>query len=168
MPLPPPLLDAVLAGRRLIAERLAGFSLPSGWPDKHDERFLRLRLAQLQADPEAEPWLVRAIILRGPRRRMIGHIGFHGPPKEGAAEMGYTIFERYRRRGFALEAAVSLMDWASSEHGVNRFIVSISPENEPSLALAAKMGFQRAGEQVDEVDGLEYVFELIRTIDSGR
>jgi RimJ/RimL family protein N-acetyltransferase len=46
------------------------------------------------------------------------------------------------------------------EHAINRFLVSISPDNEPSLALAEKMGFQRIGEQMDPEDGLEYVFEL--------
>jgi RimJ/RimL family protein N-acetyltransferase len=37
---------------------------------------------------------------------------------------------------------------------------SISPRNEPSLALARKLGFEQVGEQFDEEDGLELVFEL--------
>jgi len=36
---------------------------------------------------------------------------------------------------------------------------SISPDNEPSLRLAQQFGFRQVGEQMDEIDGLEYVFE---------
>lgn len=31
---------------------------------------------------------------------------------------------------------------------------------EPSLALARRLGFQRIGEHLDEVDGLEHNFQL--------
>jgi RimJ/RimL family protein N-acetyltransferase len=45
---------------------------------------------------------------------------------------------------------------------VSRFIASVSPTNEPSLRLIANLGFVRTGEQWDELDGEEYVFELVR------
>lgn len=93
---------------------------------------------------------------------MIGHAGFHGPPEViGRAEIGYTVMPEFRRRGFAQEAADGLMRWARREHGIERFFVSISPENAASLAMAARMGFKKVGEQIDEEDGLEYVFELV-------
>jgi ribosomal-protein-alanine N-acetyltransferase len=95
---------------------------------------------------------------------MIGHIGFHGPPENGSLEMGYSVFEPFRRQGIALEAALAMIAWACAEHGIRRFILSISPNNGQSLALAEKMGFHRIGEQMDEEDGLEYVFE--RVLDS--
>jgi len=90
----------------------------------------------------------------------VGHIGFHGPPADGMLEMGYTVFPRYRRQGLAIEAAQAMMDWASMQTPVQRFRVSIAPDNEASLAMAAKMGFKQVGEQIDDVEGLEYVFEL--------
>src|SRR3972149_5968385 len=65
-----------------------------------------------------------------------------------------------RRRGYALEAAQGLMDWAAREHGVRLFRLSIAPDNAPSLAMAAKMGFRQVGEQMDDEDGLELVFDL--------
>jgi RimJ/RimL family protein N-acetyltransferase len=114
----------------------------------------------MRLDPSSQPWLLRAMVLRNGTRPMIGHIGFHGPPIEGAAEIGYTVFPEHRRRGYAREAVLTLMHWSREAHGVQRFIVSISPDNAPSLALASAMGFVRTGEQMDEVDGLEYVFEL--------
>ncbi len=162
--LSPAFIEALLAGRRAGAETEAGLKLADGWPDEHDSRFLRLRLEQIRQNPESQQWLVRAMVLRGPERLMIGHVGFHGPPETvGRAEMGYTVMPEFRRRGYAIEAATALMEWASQEHGTKRFFVSISPENGPSLAMAAKMGFTKIGEQTDEEDGLEFVFELVRT-----
>lgn len=153
--------EALLGGRPFIAEGIGGFSIFRGWPDEHDRRFLETRLSQMRSDPDLQIWLARAmVLLRDPLKPMIGHIGFHGPPRDGALELGYTVFEPYRRQGYAREAVRGLMDWAFKERGISRFIVSISPDNAPSLALAGKLGFKRTGEQVDPEDGLEYVFEL--------
>jgi len=159
----PAFIESLLAGRRAEAEAIADLRLPEGWPDPHDERFLRLRLRQMGEDEAVQPWLARAMVSRDRERRMVGHIGFHGPPDgRGMAEMGYTVLPPYRRRGYALEAARAMMAWAAREHGVQLFRLSISPDNAPSLAMAAKMGFRRVGEQIDDEDGLELVFELAR------
>ena len=94
---------------------------------------------------------------------MVGHIGFHGDPKAvGRAELGYSVVPQYRRSGYATEAAQAMMDWAAAAHGVKQFFVSISPDNAASLAMAATLGFKQIGQQVDDEDGLEYVFELAR------
>jgi [ribosomal protein S5]-alanine N-acetyltransferase len=162
----PRVIDALLDGRRAEAERELDASIPEWWPDEHDARFLRYRRRQLERAPEAEPWLVRAVILPGATRTMIGHAGFHGQPgvngkqDPGAVELGYTIFEPYRGRGYATEATQALMDWAAEEQGIHRFVASVSPDNAPSLAIVKKLGFVHTGEQWDEEDGLELVFEL--------
>lgn len=143
-----------------------GAELPPDWPDAHDERFLRLRLKQMQNDPESQQWLARAVVLREPRRAMIGHAGFHGPPglngpqRSDALEVGYSILPPYRGRGYATEAVAALMTWAREERGIRRFVASVSPANEPSLAIVRKLGFVQTGDQWDEEDGLELVFEL--------
>ena len=157
-------IEALLEGRRADAERDLDAVIPGDWPDEHDTRFLRYRQRQLERAPQAEPWLVRAVILRE-LRLMIGHAGFHGQPGVNgkqdpeAVELGYTIFESHRGRGFATEAAQALMRWAAEERGIHRFFASVSPTNAPSLAIVAKLGFVQTGEQWDEEDGLELVFE---------
>jgi RimJ/RimL family protein N-acetyltransferase len=60
--------------------------------------------------------------------------------------------------GYASEAAQALMEWATREHKVTRFVVSISPMNEPSLRLAKKFGFRKVGTVTDPEDGVEDVF----------
>ena len=156
----PAFLEALLGGRPFIAEGIGGFSLPHGWPDEHDRRFLERRLKQMTEDEDSQQWLARAMVSRREASRpMIGHIGFHEAPIDGVLEMGYTVFEKYRRQGYAYEAIHGMMRWAHEAHGIGRFRVSVSPDNAPSLALAAKLGFERTGEQMDPEDGLEYVFE---------
>ena len=44
---------------------------------------------------------------------------------------------------------------------MRRFLLSISPENAPSLALAEKLGFRKIGSKIDEEDGPEEIWERI-------
>ena len=158
----PDFIAAVLDGDRAGAEAIIGLSLPPDWPGDA-EPVLRTRQTQMQRDPTTQPWLLRAIVLRGPERTMVGRINFHGPPDaRGAVEVGYAILPAHRRRGYAQEAVEALFAWASREHGITRFIASVSPDNEPSLGLVRKLGFRQTGSQWDEEDGEELVFELVR------
>ena len=117
------------------------------------------RLEQIEADPASQPWLLRALILPDPRS-YVGYFNFHAPPgQEGWVELGYEIVPQHRRKGYAQEAAVRMMRWAFEEHGVDHFRASVSPDNEASLRMVAKLGFVQTGSQMDEIDGLELVFE---------
>jgi RimJ/RimL family protein N-acetyltransferase len=163
--LSPELIEALLAGRREEAERTASFVVPADWPDDHDARFLAFRLKQAREDPTQSPWLVRAMVLRGPERLMIGNIGFHGAPGRNARkapdalEVGYRVFAEHRRRGYATEAVRALLDWARAQ-GIDRFVASVGPENEPSLAIVRQLGFREVGRHWDDEDGEELEFEL--------
>jgi ribosomal-protein-alanine N-acetyltransferase len=161
----PEFIGALLDGDREEAATIIGIDLPDGWPDDKTWGFLRMRFGQLQEEPGSQQWLGRALVERE-SGAMIGYAGFHGPPgqnaldKNDAVELGYTVFAPARRRGFAVEAARALMRWAGQEHGIDTFVASVSPENEPSLALVRKLGFTHGGERMDDIDGLEPVFEL--------
>ena len=154
-------MRALQARDLVAAAREVDAFVPEGLADDLDD-FIRYRLAQLEADPSIRKWLGRVMVRTdeaGPRR-VIGTVGFHGPPDErGRLEIGYRVEAAYRRQGFAREAVQAMFDWAASEHGIHRFIASISPTNEPSLRLAAGFGFFRTGSHIDEVDGLELEFE---------
>jgi hypothetical protein len=45
------------------------------------------------------------------------------------------------------------MRWALDEHGIQRFIVTISPDNVASLRLADRFGFRKIDQHVDDVGG---------------
>jgi ribosomal-protein-alanine N-acetyltransferase len=163
--LSPQLIEALLEGRRAEAARIGGFVIPPGFPDDHDRRFLALRLRQTKEDPSRGPWYVRAIVLLEGDRPMIGHIGFHGPPgvnsrrDPDAVEVGYTIFPEHRRRGYATEAVRALIAAAEAQ-GIRRFVASVGPDNEPSLAIVRRLGFVEVGRHWDAQDGDELEFEL--------
>jgi RimJ/RimL family protein N-acetyltransferase len=157
--LPPSVIEAILAANRAATP----FRAPPEWPDTHDRRFLELRLHDLNLFPEAQKWLVRAVVRDG---QMIGHAGFHGPPgvnaikAPNALEIGYTIFEAHRGSGYATETARALVEWAARQHRIQHFVASVAPGNEPSLRLVRKLGFEQTGSRIDDEDGEELVFEL--------
>jgi [ribosomal protein S5]-alanine N-acetyltransferase len=160
--LSPDFVEAVLADRPTNES----FQPPDWWPDDHDRGFLALRLRQMREEPGFQEWSVRAVVLPDADRPMIGHAGFHGPPgvnavkAADAVELGYTIFEPYRRRGYATEVARALMEWAEKKHGIRHFVASVGPWNEPSLAMMLRLGFEQTGRHWDEVDGEELEFQL--------
>jgi RimJ/RimL family protein N-acetyltransferase len=143
------------------AEIEIGAIVPANMPDTLDN-FLQFRIADLSVDPEAQPWLGRAIVQTEAdgTRRIVGSCGFHAPPgPDGRVEVGYRVEPPYRRQGVATEVVHALFDWAN-EHGVDRFRASVSPGNVPSLAIITGLGFTQVGVQIDDIDGEELVFEL--------
>jgi len=158
----PDSVRAGLSGDMRAIERQLRASVPVDLI--HEPAVLKFAAAQLAADPDYLPWSARAILLKD-TREMVGHLRFHTRPDpeylhpyvRNAVELGYDIFTAHRRRGYAFEALTGAMSWAET-HGVRRFVVSISPGNIPSLALAAKAGFCKIGEHIDSEDGLEHIF----------
>jgi len=154
----PAFIEAVLDGRRAEAEASLGVVLPGDWPDEHDAGHMRRWYQDMTEAGRLAQWRARAIT-RLADERMIGHAGFHGPPDDaGMIEVGYTVFPEFRSRGYATEAARRLLDFAK-ELGARTIRASVSPENVPSLAIVRTLGLVKTGEQMDEVDGLEFVFE---------
>lgn len=118
------------------------------------------RVAQARENPQIISWLVR-VVIDVETREIVGHAGFHGPPDErGMVEIGYSIEPPFRRRGYARATAAALIDYAAGDPEVSTVRASISPDNAASLATIRPFGFVRVGEQMDEIDGLEYIFEL--------
>ena len=136
---------------------------------------LEMRLKQLDEDASLQQWLLRAMKLRT-TGEMIGHIGFHTAPGPaylddwlpGAIEFGFQVYDPHRRMGYALEASQAMMDWARDRHGVTQFILTISPDNHASQALARRLGFARIGQHIDELDGAEDVLARTAVVNDGR
>jgi RimJ/RimL family protein N-acetyltransferase len=137
-------------------------SVPPDLPDQLDN-FLQFRIADLSGDPAAQPWLGRAIVLTDAdgTRQIVGSAGFHAPPDaDGRVEIGYRVEPAYRRNGVATEVVRALFDWSAREHGVTRFRAAVAPDNVASLAIVERLGFRQVGDQIDDIDGKELVFEL--------
>ena len=65
---------------------------------------------------------------------------------------------RQSRNGFR-EAILGLTDWAFATGRARVCAASVSPDNTPSIGLVHSLGFEHVGERIDDVDGLEHVFE---------
>lgn len=58
-------------------------------------------------------------------------------------ELGYHIFPRYRRQGYAKEACQAILQYGIAELDVTNFLVRIAKENRISKHLADKLGFMK-------------------------
>ena len=158
-------LEATLQNNAAKTESLIGLKISPDWFDEVD--LSRVRLEDYRADAGYLPWGLRAVGLRN-SHEMIGFIGFHTSPNAEylhkyaphAVEIGYTIFVPHRRCGFAREAVFGMFDWAARQYPVGTFIASVSPTNLPSTAMVKSLNFEKIGEQMDEFDGLEFVYAL--------
>lgn len=134
-----------------------GFADPDGFLSGA-HHVVGLRVGQLAREPTQEPWLLRAIVLRD-SAIAVGYVNFHAPPDDrGMVEIGYQVLPAHRRRGYATEAAQGMWSWAA-RHDARVLRASVAPDNVPSLAIMRHAGFVAVGRQIDEIDGLELVFE---------
>jgi RimJ/RimL family protein N-acetyltransferase len=135
----------------LITPYLAGVECIGLW---------RMRSKQLVDTPSDAPWVTRLVVVPGVDGA-IGVAGFHGAPDDvGMVEVGYRIAPEYRRRGYARRALETLLSVASASADVQIVRATISPGNHASRSLVEDYGFKEVGEQWDEEDGLETIFEV--------
>lgn len=73
------------------------------------------------------------------------------------ATIGYRMDRDYRQNGYAFEAVSFLLPIISKEYHLKRIEADILPDNEPSIALIKKLGFEYEGiaRKSHEVAGLE-------------
>ena len=148
-------LAALIQGDLDAASERAGVPLT---PYLLDQAWLwRIRHEQVREDPEAADWIARAALVDG---KVVGHVGFHGPPDEtGMVEVAYSVDPLCRRQGHARRLLATALVWAASEPRVRTVRASISPTNVASLATIRPFGFAHVGEQWDDEDGLELIYE---------
>ena len=118
------------------------------------------RSGQVEEDPASAAW-VTGVIWDERHQVAVGRAGYHGPPDlSGMVEIGYAVDPAYRRRGYARAALEALLQRAAREPQVRTVRVTISPDNVASYRLASQYGFTEVGEQWDDEDGLEIIYEL--------
>jgi RimJ/RimL family protein N-acetyltransferase len=119
---------------------------------------LRHRIPRVKKEPEfAEIGLVLAIA----ESEIVGSAGFHDYPDEnGMIEIGFGIVPEKQRQGYGLELLHGMWREISKRSDVKVLRYTVSPENEASVYIINKLGFEQVGEQIDEEDGLELIFEM--------
>jgi RimJ/RimL family protein N-acetyltransferase len=157
--LSPITMTALLDGDLDSAGTAAGVALTDYFVTDEAMLLWRFRLDQVTRDPVHARWIVRAVVAE-PDGIVVGHAGFHGAPDEtGTVEIAYSVDPAHRRQGYATAMLTVLLQRAATEPAVTTVRASIRPTNTASLATIARHGFTKTGEQWDETDGLELIFE---------
>ena len=80
----------------------------------------------------------------------VGELCFKGLDKNGVAEIGYGISERYQNQGFATEAVQAVVTWAFSEPDVTAIEAEADANNIASQKVLEKCGFAPNGKTGEE------------------
>ena len=142
-------------------------SIYSGKPYANPHRILmdgsgplRWRVPQVKSDPSVNKWFVRWMVEKE-TREIVGSTSFHGPPDEkGMMEIGLGVHADFQRRGYATEALTGMWSWVINQPGVELLRYTVDPNNEASVALIKKFGFEGVGQQIDPEDGPEDIYEM--------
>ncbi|WP_374573541.1 GNAT family N-acetyltransferase [Phenylobacterium sp.] len=79
--------------------------------------------------------------------QLIGMLGFH-PMEDGRTELGYWIGAPHRGRGFATEAVLGALTWASRDWSRRYVMARHFSDNPASGEVLCKAGFLYTGEVV--------------------
>ena len=121
---------------------------------------LRWRVPQVKSDPSVNKWFIRWMVEKE-TREIVGSTSFHGPPDEkGMMEIGLGVHNDFQRRGYATEALIGMWSWVVDQPGVELLRYTVDPNNEASVAVIEKFGFERVGQQIDPEDGPEDIYEM--------
>ena len=86
--------------------------------------------------------------------RLVGNVGLFtawrglDPEFGEEPEMGWIMSAGTHGQGLASESCHAALDWAQANLDPTPIWAIIAPANEPSLKLAAKLGFERVGDTV--------------------
>ncbi|KAK3182375.1 hypothetical protein K4F52_006378 [Lecanicillium sp. MT-2017a] len=170
VPIHPPLLSALAHGT-LVEALCLDASITPYIVSPECTGVWKMRVAQLEREPADAIWVTRLLVLEDDdssdgcaqgKTTVVGRAGFHGRPDDerGMVEVGYSIDPLHRRRGHARAALEILLAVARADERVTVVRASVGPWNEASRALVVGFGFVEVGEQWDEEDGREIVYEL--------
>ena len=160
MHLTAPVFRALAKGDLRAANTGSPVPLPAYFAGPEWRAVWERRSRQLEENPAAAAW-VTGVIWDERHKVAVGRAGYHGPPdRRGMVEIGYAVDPAYRRHGYARAALEALLQRAAREPQVRTVRVTISPDNVASYRLAAQYGFTEVGEQWDDEDGLEIIYEV--------
>ena len=156
----PPELLATIRGN-VVVDR--PFEWPQWWPDEADPRTWPSGTTEQRGRARRTCCGDHAVVDR--HSRMLGHAGFHLPPRSleaalddpsfvgtrdpvsgGVVEVGYTIFPDHRHQGYATEAVTALVDWAQTTTEVRAVLAAVDQHNAASVRVLESVGgFVRIG-----------------------
>ena len=119
--------------------------VPESWPVEHyDREALDFTRKLLEQDAGVE-YVMRYIVTRDAVPTVAGIVGCAPPDEQGRVVIGYSVLPEFRRRGFASEALLGLIDWMRRVGGVRAVIGETYPHLIASIRTMEHCGFTFAG-----------------------
>ena len=151
------LLEADYAHPKLWLDR--GFSDPYKY-FLNNPNPISYRINQVRKNPEAAKYLLRVAVLKQ-HMVVVGSAGFHNLPDEnGMIEIGFGVDPAFQNKGYGKQILHGMWGWGVNEPRVKTLRYTVSPENLISQHIIKKLRFDLVGEQMDEEDGLEQIYEF--------
>jgi len=109
--------------------------------DEEMQYAMGVRLRKVLEDVDHYLWLTNWAIVLKENNQIIGYIMLKGLPNEaGEVITGYDIDEEYRRKGFATEALIRLIQWIFENPRALSVIADTEKINIPSCKLLEHVG----------------------------
>jgi len=151
------LLEADYAHRKLWHDR--GFSDPYKY-FLNNRNPIPYRINQVRKNPEVAKYLLRVAVL-SESMEIIGSAGFHNLPDEnGMVEIGFGVDPVFQNKGYGKQLLHGMWNWVLKDQRVKTLRYTVSPTNLISKQIIQKLEFDLVGEQLDDVDGVEEIYEL--------
>ncbi|MEC2135258.1 GNAT family N-acetyltransferase [Bacillus subtilis] len=135
-----PLLDAASKQDHQAIKDL-GYETNGEWPNSDFFEaipYFREILVKNNGTKGFDSW----IIVKKDNHEIVGGTGFLGDPDEnGMIEIGFATNKSHRRKGYCVEAAQRLINWALSQETVNRITARCEHDNLGSQKTLEKLGF---------------------------
>ncbi len=96
--------------------------------------------------PKDWRWYTNWQIILHSDETYIGSLCFKGGPANGSVEIGYGIDEPYQNQGYATDAVKAAAEWAFFCEGVYFVIAETERDNQASIRVLKKNGFELFGE----------------------
>ena len=132
-------------------------------PDKYflnNPNPIKYRLPRIRQNPEYAKYLLRVVVIKD-NPIIIASAGFHdAPDSDGMIEIGFGVDKKYQGRGYGQELLHGMWSWVVTDPQVKTLRYTVSPENLISQNIIRKLGFKHSGQQIDEEDGPEDIYEL--------
>jgi RimJ/RimL family protein N-acetyltransferase len=151
------LLESDYAHPKLWLDR--GFSDPYKY-FLNNRNPIPYRINKVRKNPEVAKYLLRVAVLKQ-NMVVVGSAGFHNLPDEnGMIEIGFGVDPAFQNKGYGKQILHGMWGWVVNEPRVKTLRYTVSPSNLISKQIIQKLEFNLVGEQLDDVDGVEEIYEL--------
>ena len=139
--------------------------LDRGFSDPHkyflnNRNPIPYRINQVRKNPEVAKYLLRVAVLKQ-NMVVVGSAGFHNLPDEnGMIEIGFGVDPAFQNKGYGKQILHGMWGWVVNEPRVKTLRYTVSPSNLISKQIIQKLEFKLVGEQMDDIDGVEEIYEL--------